>query len=246
MKFAYNKLYWDKYYEKVSVKINPLKNPSLLLTGSSGAGKSYSLKWLLLNLLVEQKVNLWFCNYKDSCDFKFLKLHEKYYTGEACEEGFQKFYEYFLEMQKKSEDSITQMSILIFDEYPAFILRQQNEDKKKAEKYTRMLADILMFFRSYKGGCWIICQRADSQYFSSSRENFHNRILLTRGRPSKESLQMLGFTKDDLLDTKYNVGEGIAYVDGQGLFQIKYPVYDEEKINTRILEHLSYSPTGKA
>lgn len=132
-------------------------------------------------------------------------------------------------MQKKSEDSITQMSILIFDEYPAFILRQQNEDKKKAEKYTRMLADILMFFRSYKGGCWIICQRADSQYFSSSRENFHNRILLTRGRPSKESLQMLGFTKDDLLDTKYNVGEGIAYVDGQGLFQIKYPVYDEEK-----------------
>lgn len=101
MKFAYNKLYWDKYHEKVSVKINPLKNPSLLLTGSSGAGKSYSLKWLLLNLLVEQKVNLWFCNYKDSCDFKFLKLHEKYYTGEACEEGFQKFYEYFLEMQKK-------------------------------------------------------------------------------------------------------------------------------------------------
>ena len=57
---------------------------------------------------------------------------------------------------------------------------------------------------------------------------------------------MLGFSKEDLADEEYKVGEGICYVDGQGLFQIKYPVYDEAKINEQILKYLECSPTGKA
>lgn len=247
MKVAYQKNVWDKYHEKLAVRIDPLKNPSFLISGSSGSGKSYAVKWMMRNLLAEQKLDLYFCNYKDSCDFEFLKSYEKYYTGRDCEEGFLKFYSRFLEIQQEEKENISHMTILIFDEFPAFILRAQNEDKKLADKYLRMMADVLMFFRSYKGGCWVICQRADSGYFASgSRENFHNRLLLTRGRPSRESLQMLGFSKEDLADEEYKVGEGICYVDGQGLFQIKYPLYDEAKINEQILKYLECSPTGKA
>lgn len=246
MYFSYLKEFWEKYFEKMPLIINPFLNPSSLIVGESGSGKSYALKWLIRNLLQDISVDFYFCNYKDSLDFRFLKSYPQYYTGKECEEGFEKFYNRFLEIQENEKENISHMTLLVFDEFPSFCLRTQNEDKKKSERYLRMLADILMFFRSYKGGCWIICQRADASYFASgSRDNFHNRLLLTRGRPSKESLLMLGFTKDDLNDDSYNVGEGICYIDGQGLFQVKYPMYNTEKIENEILQYLECSPTAK-
>lgn len=246
MYFAYLKSFWYQYGVKMPLTINPILNPSTLFVGESGSGKSYALKWLIRNLLKEQTVDFYFCNYKDSLDFQFLKSYPNYFTGKECENGFLQFYNRFLEIQESEKENITYMTLLVFDEFPAFCLRMQNDDKKKADKYLRMLADMLMFFRSYKGGCWIICQRADANYFASgSRDNFHNRLLLTRGRPSKESLLMLGFTKDDLTADSYSVGEGICYIDGQGLSEIKYPMYNTENLEKEILKLLERSTTAK-
>lgn len=246
MKLAYLKNYWDKYQEKMQLNVDPLLNPSILISGESGSGKSHALKWMLRNLLESQAVDLYFCNFKDSLDFRFLQPYPKYYVGKGCEQGFQAFYDRFCGIQTQEGEAIPYMTLLVFDEFPAFMLRTQNEDKKKADRYSRMLADVLMFFRSYKGGCWIVCQRSDSQYFANgSRDNFHGRILLTRGRPSKESLNMLGFVKEDLQADTYGVGEGICYIDGKGLFEIKYPLYDAEKLERDILKLLARPPSGK-
>lgn len=246
MLFAYSKPFWDTYSEKMGISLNPISNPSLLLVGESGAGKSWALKWLIRNLLKEGKVDLWFCNFKDSLDFRFLKSYKQYFVGPKCEDGFQAFYDRFCEIQTKEGEDIPYMTICVFDEFPAFILRTQNQDKKKADRYLRMVSDILMFFRSYKGGLWCVCQRADSFYFlNGSRENYHSRILLSRGRPSKESLNMLGFTKEDLQSDTYNVGEGIAFIDGKGLYEVKYPLYDSKKIEQEILSFLEHPAAGQ-
>ena len=76
MRLGYRKDFWDKYQIKAAVDINLLQGPALLLAGESGSGKSYSLKGLLGAFLRSEEgkgAELWFLNYKDSLDFRFLK-----------------------------------------------------------------------------------------------------------------------------------------------------------------------------
>lgn len=155
--------------------------------------------------------------------------------------GFEAFYEHYKELRANEGEKIGHMTICCFDEFPAFILSMQMQDKKLADRYMKNLGEILMTSRSYKTGCWITNQRPDAAYYSNgAREQFHTRVLLTRGMPSKESLSMLGFTREDLKSESYGVGEGIAYIDGRGLLEIKYPHYNVQKIEAEILQYLSW------
>lgn len=244
MKLAYLKQFWDEYQIKASLEINPYTNPSLNISGDSGTGKSSALLWMIRNLLKEHEVDLWFCSFKDSLDFKFMKGYKQYFTGKDCARGFELFYQRFCEIQINEGEAIKYGTILVFDEFSSFILHIQNEDKKQADRYTRMLGEMLLFFRSYKGGCWIISQMARSEFFGGGRDSFHGKILLTRGRPSKEALAMLGLCKEDLKNDSYKIGEGVAYIDGMGLFDIKYPMYDHKKIEAEILALLERVPSA--
>lgn len=183
-------------------------------------------------------------NYKDSNDFKFLKKsnYPRYFCGQECYRGFEKFYEYYGELRANDGEDIDHMTVMIFDEYPAFILKTQMDDRKKAEIYIKGLGEILMTGRSYKVGAWVTSQRPDASYFANgAREQFHVRIMLTRGVPSKESLIMMGFTKEDFQSDAYEAGEGISWIDGKGLYEIKYPKYNHESINKAILDGLSWA-----
>ena len=246
MKLAYRKDFWKKYQVKAEVNINPLLNPSLLLAGESGSGKSTALKYCIHSFLKGEEgkeADLWFMNYKDSLDFGFLKKYPKYFCSERCQEGFEAFYEHYKELRANEGEKIGHMTICCFDEFPAFILSMQMQDKKLADRYMKNLGEILMTSRSYKTGCWITNQRPDAAYYSNgAREQFHTRVLLTRGMPSKESLSMLGFTREDLKSESYGGGEGIAYIDGRGLLEIKYPHYNVQKIEAEILQYLSCKP----
>lgn len=50
---------------------------------------------------------------------------------------------------------------------------------------------------------------------------------------------MMGISKEELQVDAYKVGEGIAYIDGKGLYEIKYPKYSHQKVETEILRILS-------
>ena len=246
MRLGYRKDFWDKYQIKAAVDINLLQGPALLLAGESGSGKSYSLKGLLGAFLRSEEgkgAELWFLNYKDSLDFRFLKNYPRYFCGEQCSAGFEAFYERYNEIRANEGEEIKHMTIGCFDELPAFLLSIQMKDKKLADRYMRNLGEIMMTSRSYKVGCWITNQRADSAYYiNGKREQFNTRILLTRGMPSKESLAMLGFTREDLKSETYSVGEGLAYVDGQGMYEIKFPQYNAQRVEAEILQYLSCGP----
>ena len=241
MKLAYLKEFWDLYQIKAELKNDFFTNPSILFVGESGTGKSSALKYNIYTLLTEfPSADIWFMNYKDSNDFKFLKSYNQYFVGEDCGQGLEAFYNHYCNMRKTVGENVKHITLAIIDEYAAFCLMNSATDKKLSDRYSRFLAEIIMTGRSYKTACWVATQRADAQYFvNGSREQFHVKVLLTRGRPSKESLMMMGISKEELQLDSYNVGEGIAYIDGKGLFEIKYPRYSHLKIETEILRILS-------
>lgn len=237
MNIGFHYLFWNDYQEKVEINIDLKSHPSLLLTGASGSGKSYALKWLIKNLLT-YKVDLTFCNFKKSSDFKFLNHYERYYTYMDCAKGLSEFYDQFKEKQKESVEFDGTFSILVFDEFPAFILSTSITDKKLSEKYKTMISEILMLGRSYGFGIWLIMQRPDASFLANgARDNFHSTISL--GNLSKESKAML-YSGEELPDRIYNVGEGVCCVDGMGLREIKFPkIINMDLLEQNILSRLT-------
>lgn len=218
---GYDYAMWTLYHLKMAVAIELRSHPSMLLTGSSGSGKSYALKYLLDKLLVSYTVRLYFCNFKRSEDFRFLEGYGHYYTYTACADGLQAFYNAFKERQDSGIEFDGSYYILVFDEYPSYILSMM--DKKSAERSKVMMSELLMLGRSYGFGVWLVMQRPDSSFLSNgARDNFHSTITL--GNMSKETKSML-YSGEELPERIYKAGEGVCWIDGVGMKEIKFPRY---------------------
>lgn len=237
MDIGYDLLMFLLYRMKYALNVDLRSHPSLLLTGSSGSGKSYALKWLIANLL-KNNAELYFCNFKNSDDFKFLKGYEKYYVFRQCADGLQNFYKHFKELQESDIEFPGKFHILAFDEFPAFIQAATAQDKKLAENYKMMISEMLMLGRSYGVGIWLIMQRPDSSFLANgARDNFQTAVSL--GNLSKEARLML-YSGLDLPDRIYKAGEGICWIDGIGLSEIKFPkIRNIPALEARILNRLT-------
>lgn len=196
-----------------------------LLTGSSGSGKSYALLYLLGCLLQDiPEIELYFCDFKNSEDFAFLKGYSHYYSGNDCYEGVMAYYECFC--NARIAGKATRRHILIFDEYPAFInylsTKDKHEKTKKAGNILSVVAEILMLGRGIGYGVWIVTQRADASLFANgARDNFM--VVLGLGRMSKEQKGMV-FSGEEIPDNIYHQGEGCLLADGHPLYEIKIPI----------------------
>lgn len=243
MKLGYLLDFWYEYHIKQPIEIDLRSHPSLLLTGASGSGKSYALKYLLGKLL-DLNVELTFCNFKRSEDFKFLSIYNRYYTFTECTDGLRNFYDRFKVAQNSQTEFNGAYNILVFDEFPAFILSACMQDKKLAEQYKMMISEVLMLGRSYGFGIWLIMQRPDSSFLSNgARDNFHTTISL--GNLSKEAKSML-YSGEELPNRVYKTGEGICWVDGAGLKEIKFPrISDMNALEAKILSRLAIATGGK-
>lgn len=236
MQFGYDYFIWLNYQLKQVIQIELQTLLHLLLTGASGSGKSYALKYLIEKLLINS-VELTFCNFKKSADFRFLENYANYFTYLDCANGLHEFYRKFKEAQDSETEFSGKFHILIFDEFPAFILSTAMTDKKVAEQYKQMISEILMLGRSYGFGIWLIMQRPDASFFANgARDNFH--ITVTLGNISKEAKSML-YSGEELPDRVYRVGEGVAWIDGIGLIEIKFPkISSMIKLESKILQRL--------
>lgn len=240
MIIAYDYVVWLLYRLKMTLVMDLRSHPSLLLTGSSGSGKSYALKYLLGKLL-SHAVKLYFCNFKRSEDFRFLEGYKDYYTYTACVDGLQAFYDTFKERQNSGMEFDGTFHILVFDEFPAFILSETMKDKKTAERYKSIVSEILMLGRSYGFGIWLVMQRPDSAFLSNgARDNFHSTITL--GNMSKETKTML-YSGEELPERVYQAGEGVCWIDGMGIKEIKFPrIRDMPSLEKRISSRLRPRP----
>lgn len=195
-----------------------------LITGSSGSGKSYALLYLLGCLLQDiPETDVYFCDFKNSEDFAFMKGYPHYYGGNDCYEGVMVYYENFC--NTRTAGKTVRRHILIFDEYPAFISYLSAKDKqdktKKAGDILGAVAEILMLGRGIGFGIWIVTQRADASLFANgARDNFM--VVLGLGRMSKEQKGMV-FSGEELPDKIYHQGEGCLLADGCPLYEVAYP-----------------------
>lgn len=237
MRLGYDFEVWQNYGLKQTLEVDLRSHVHLLLTGASGSGKSYALKWLMENLLKEN-VDLLFCNFKRSEDFRFLEGYSRYFTYSECAEGVQAFYESFKLVQDSALEFSGGYHIMVFDEFPAFVMSTSMEDKKLAERYKMMIAELLMLGRSYGFGVWLVMQRPDATFLTNgARDNFH--MTITLGNISKEAKSML-YSGEELPNRVYKVGEGVCYIDGIGIKEIKFPAIQNMKLlEERILTRLS-------
>ena len=120
--------------------------------------------------------------------------------------------------------------ILIIDEYPAYILRLEGLDKKKAQEVKNMISEMLMQGRALPGGgsaaVWILAQRADAEYFpKGARLNF--KVVVALGQLDTQSRTML-FPGEELPDYPIQQGLGVIWVDGQPIRIVKVPLLPVE------------------
>lgn len=212
-----------------------------LITGSSGSGKSYALLYLLGILLkCHPDIIIFFCDFKNSSDFAFLKNYAHYYAGNDCYKGVMNYYSMFSEARRTRDSS--KRYILIFDEYPSFVNYLQMNDKINRTKFANdilsVISEILMLGRGMRFFTWIITQRADSCLFNNgSRDNFM--IIIGLGQMSREQRNML-FSGEDIPDRIYKKGEGILLADGHSLTEVKFPlIVDVDDWKRHILEILN-------
>lgn len=222
--------------------ISPATNSHCLISGLSGSGKSYALLRLFRELVQSdsQQDEFYFGDFKQEDSYSFLRQCVYYYPYKKVLEAVNLVYEKMHRRQsgeEKDRHSIT----LILDEYAAFILALQGEDKKKATEVMNKISEILMLGRSLSVRLIVTVQRSDANLFQNgARINFG--IILVLGSALKSSYEMVMPKEfiEEVGERKFKIGEGVLLLQGAELFFIKIPmVRDMGKIQEICVKALS-------
>ena len=128
-----SQLYWN--FEKY---------PHVILSGSSGSGKSSLLYEVMYNLVFIKNIKIIFSDFKGDDSLEFLSEYDHYYKYKDAYKGLEMLYGYLQDRQGGNKDRSP--VFLLFDEYASFIA---SNDKKTADKYKAMLSEIAMMGRSF-------------------------------------------------------------------------------------------------
>ncbi|PKM53186.1 MAG: hypothetical protein CVV00_13580 [Firmicutes bacterium HGW-Firmicutes-5] len=225
MNWGYDYDTLSEYGLKHPIEIPIESHPHALITGASGSGKSTAVLYSQGSALkADPRLEITFADFKKSEEFAFLKTYKRYYAGESCYDGVTQFYAEFCKT-REAGGRPDKKRLLIIDEYPAFISYMQTMDKndktKRSNEILSIVSEVLMLGRGLNNFIWIVCQRADSSWFTSgSRDNFMIRCCL--GNISKEQKTML-FSGEELPERIYKPGQGVLHADGKEIMQIIFP-----------------------
>lgn len=223
MKYGFIRRNWMDEGVRMDYRLDFSDHMHLLLTGSSGSGKSYALLYLIGMLIKDGIRDVTLCDYKNSEEFRFLNGYPQYYPGDNAYQGIKAYYDEFQKARQRG--SVNGYHVLAVDEYPSMLNYLQMIDKRDKSKLAfelqSMISEMLMLGRGLGYGVWITTQRADASLFANgSRDNFQ--VICALGRLSKEQRQML-FSGEDVPDTIFGKGEGLLLADGKELVEIKIP-----------------------
>lgn len=161
----------NKYAKPIEISINNdifsdiLVN--LLLTGSTGSGKSTTLVVLAGMLINSPKykngIQVSVITYKPSAVFSRFKGTKNYYEFLNALEGFRKCYNELYERMKDSPEKWQDKPhIVILDEFPSFVLAQ---DSKVQDEILRHTSEILNMAREYSMFPIVSANRGDAAFF---------------------------------------------------------------------------------
>lgn len=222
---------YDSWYdygikEPITSDITQKTNTHLLLCGLSGSGKSYALLRCFREFIQagSPQDEYYFGDFKQDDSFSFLRNCRHYYPYKKVLDALNIVYEK-MHRRQSGEDNSRYGITLIIDEYAAFILALQGEDKKKATEAMNKVGEILMIGRSLSVRIVIAVQRADAKIFENgARINFG--IIVVLGSALKSSYEMVMPKEfiEEVGERKFKTGEGILLLQGAELHFIKIPL----------------------
>ncbi|MFS9076943.1 cell division protein FtsK [Streptococcus mitis] len=222
------------------------KNYSLLVSGSSGAGKSYST-YFIISRFISQTVcgrhaKIFVIDPKCSDIYKLCQrsgLPVGNY-GTSNEDAFKIMRQYINEMNRRMEiynksdlfDSIgidlgLPPLLLIIEEYSSLVASMDSKAKKDFEN---MVAIVAQKARSLSMGVCIVMQQPRSDSLSTNiREQLAHAIFL--GVPTRESSQMM-FGTTDVPNVKKDKGVGLYSTEREPPKEFQAPIFDRDVFET--------------
>lgn len=199
-----------------------------LVGGNSGSGKSYHLMLMLAKVYkyMPRSTRLYLIDFKASDDFRYLRdiPNARYYSHEQCADGLRAFSE---EIESRLMNNPDRSPLFaVFDEYASFSSYMTVLDKKLAAQCQTWMMNALFMSRSVGGYVTICTQRPDSSIMPSAGARDQMGVRVWWGRfSSVDAKQMLfgDWYKQIPEDYVGGVGQGIAYIDGKGLFEVISP-----------------------
>lgn len=199
----------------------------VMITGSSGSGKSYALKYIFSSLLKYQKsLNIYCLDFKNSGFYSSWMDAEHMSTGKSCIDMLELIYNKYIEIK---ENNLPEIIVCICDEYAAMVTWAINYDKKLGKKIMDMTSEMLMMGRclnSNNGGVyiWTVLQRPDAAYFGSSRDNYFVKIIM--GEVTRSIRTMLEI-EEDSIPTEHIAkrGHGVMIID-DSVYAFIVPTYN--------------------
>lgn len=202
--------------------VNFSEDPSLIVVGGSGSGKTNYLFYLIRELLLytTNRKNLYIADAKTSklarvCRRLKLQVRTK---PDDIYKMLEHVYKIFKSRENKREQDIKFPTFLIIDEYAAFKTYYSSKSATKEQKVMyseidRMIQQIASMGRERKVFLIIGNQRAEADIIgSNARFNYANRIGL--GNFDTDSYNML-FTVPRFTDLERKVGEGVYEKNGK-------------------------------
>ncbi|PFZ41781.1 hypothetical protein COL77_17075 [Bacillus wiedmannii] len=226
--------FYDLQNKEKKIFLDWTKLPHALISGASGAGKTFASKYLIASLVAQiPEIALWVIDYKGDTDFEPFADFQNCYRYNEAKDGILNFLDRFHQRQSGADTTRTPLYLFI-DEFASFLTVL---NKKEAEDFKRKIAELLMLARSFNVHLIMALQRADSSYFvNGARDNFPIRLGL--GRLSDESRRMLfpDMQKDDYEPLKR--GEGYLQTDSSDIVKIYVPEYNMTLANSLIAKGL--------
>lgn len=240
-------------------KIDLRKNFSTLISGVSGAGKSY-LAYYLISSYLAKTINghhpdLFLIDPKQSdlyilCKQTFMP-HLRY--GHSNADAFRIVKEFKNELDRRqaeySEKATTigstmldlgaEPALLVIDEYASLIAGM---NKSQRAEFESMISIIAQKGRQLSMGIFVLMQKPLAELIPTNvREQLVNRVCMCQGKPTAESAKMMFGTSD--VQAVNGTGVGLYSLDGKDVQTFEAPTFkgDIERIIMPVWEHANLS-----
>lgn len=157
--FSYDDWYQLGEKKAVTIKISPEVNSSILISGMSGCGKSYTTQYLLSKIYeLDNELECYLADYKFEPAFKYLENCPRYYPYKKTLEALDIVYKK-MEQRQAGLDHTRNAVLLVWDEYVPNMLALQNDNRNLSKEIMHMVSSILMLGRSLNVRLLIASQR---------------------------------------------------------------------------------------
>ena len=189
----------------------PEKQPHIGITGNSGWGKTVMCK-LLLFRSAQAGARLIVCDAKGD-DYRFLNGCPGFYDALQYADGVN-YAAKILEAHQTGKNIEKQFTVVLLEEWTAYINILTALDKKKAEALKNKLSTLLLLGRSWGIHIVLSAQRFDSALLGPGGAREQLSLIFQLGPVSKEAGPMIGITDRSQLSPVFERGMGHLILDG--------------------------------